>query len=178
MSGPWTPTSVYFVASTLTKGAPASRAMRRAISVLPQPISPHASARRDVEGLHILSESRLPISYLSYLSHSLRYSFAHRLRMHHPYTPVGPMSRMLEGWTSDCNLSLSRNRRHRARIATATARLASSCNTKKEVEGFEALDCSTPTLLFHRWHSLHMRREGFDHEVISPEERKSPLPVR
>mmetsp|Transcript_34225 Transcript_34225/g.87541 ORF Transcript_34225/g.87541 Transcript_34225/m.87541 type:complete len:356 (+) Transcript_34225:913-1980(+) len=39
-SRPWYPTSVNLVASTLTKGASASLARRRAISVLPQPVGP------------------------------------------------------------------------------------------------------------------------------------------
>ena len=39
-SRPTYPTSVYFVASTLTNGAPASVAKRRAISVLPTPVGP------------------------------------------------------------------------------------------------------------------------------------------
>jgi len=37
---PWNPTSVNFVASTLRNGACDSLAMRRAISVLPQPVGP------------------------------------------------------------------------------------------------------------------------------------------
>ena len=37
---PWNPTSVYLVASTLTKGAPESFARRRATSVLPTPVGP------------------------------------------------------------------------------------------------------------------------------------------
>mmetsp|Transcript_23029 Transcript_23029/g.48273 ORF Transcript_23029/g.48273 Transcript_23029/m.48273 type:complete len:235 (+) Transcript_23029:737-1441(+) len=37
---PWKPTSVYLVASTLMKGAPASLASRRATSVLPTPVGP------------------------------------------------------------------------------------------------------------------------------------------
>src|SRR5712692_10948673 len=39
-SRPTYPTSVYFDASTLTKGQPASRARRRAISVFPTPVGP------------------------------------------------------------------------------------------------------------------------------------------
>mmetsp|Transcript_16906 Transcript_16906/g.47188 ORF Transcript_16906/g.47188 Transcript_16906/m.47188 type:complete len:315 (-) Transcript_16906:361-1305(-) len=39
-SRPWNPTSVNLVASTLTNGASASFARRRAISVLPQPVGP------------------------------------------------------------------------------------------------------------------------------------------
>src|SRR5579864_6244787 len=39
-SRPTYPTSVYFEASTLTKGQPARRARRRAISVLPTPVGP------------------------------------------------------------------------------------------------------------------------------------------
>mmetsp|Transcript_58459 Transcript_58459/g.139075 ORF Transcript_58459/g.139075 Transcript_58459/m.139075 type:complete len:357 (+) Transcript_58459:611-1681(+) len=39
-SFPWKPTSVYLVASTLTNGAPASLARRRATSVLPTPVGP------------------------------------------------------------------------------------------------------------------------------------------
>ena len=39
-SRPTYPTSVYFVASTLTNGAPTNPAKRRAISVLPTPVGP------------------------------------------------------------------------------------------------------------------------------------------
>mmetsp|Transcript_36982 Transcript_36982/g.87858 ORF Transcript_36982/g.87858 Transcript_36982/m.87858 type:complete len:362 (-) Transcript_36982:431-1516(-) len=74
-SRPWKPTSVNLVASTLTKGASAIFARRRAISVLPQ--------------------------------------------------PVGPIMRMFLGTTSAWRSSGMRCRRHRLRMATATARLAS-----------------------------------------------------
>jgi hypothetical protein len=75
-SRPTYPTSVNFEASTLRKGAPASRASRRAISVFP--------------------------------------------------TPVGPIMMMLFGTISSRICSGACERRHRFRMAIATARLAAS----------------------------------------------------
>ena len=143
-SFPWNPTSVYLVASTLMKGAPANFAKRRAISVCiwVEQAMRHTGRERVFAGrnntlrqsvrCHTIWEPS-PVGALGRgqvaRGHVSPFHSRANISKRTLPTPVGPIIRMFLGVTSSLSGLSSCMRRQRLRMAMAMARLASCCPT-------------------------------------------------